>query len=522
MQLKELTKERLKDKKVVVVGLARSGVGAANLLSALGAEVCVTDMKPREALKISIKKLLPSVKIVTGEHPAEIFNTSDLIVVSPGVPLNIPSIAEARKNGIPVIGELELAYQIVTSYKLKVASKKQKTNTSPAFIAITGTNGKSTTTTLVDVMLKKSGFKTILGGNIGNALTEEIYKIVTSRNQKPDSSLVTGHWLPDFIVTEVSSFQLEAIEKFRPFISVILNITPDHLNRYSSMPEYINAKAAVFKNQGSDDYLILNADDPEIKKVESEKLKVKSKKPSIFYFSREKEVNGIYCKDGRLFCKSLPAQRTAPPAFLRKQEGGAVSSPSELIAVDEIKIKGVHNIENAMASSLIALISGCKEEAVRSVLRDFPGLEHRLEFVCEIRGIKFINDSKGTNIGAVAKSLEGLQNVILIMGGRDKDSDFAVLKDLVKQKVKTLVLLGEAKDKIAKALGNAADTVFANDIREAVRLSLSKAYDGDVVLLSPGCASFDMFVDFEDRGRKFKEAVNQIKEHRLQIADKKN
>lgn len=175
-----------------------------------------------------------------------------------------------------------------------------------------------------------------------------------------------------------------------------------------------------------------------------------------------------------------------------------------------------------MASSLIALISGCKEDAVRSVLRDFPGLEHRLEFVCEIRGVKFINDSKGTNIGAVAKSLEGLQNVILIMGGRDKDGDFTVLKDLVRQKVKTLVLLGEAKDKIAKALGNAANTVFANDIREAVRLSLSKAYDGDVVLLSPGCASFDMFVDFEDRGKKFKEAVNQIKEHRLQITDEKN
>jgi len=545
MQLNELTKERLKDKKVVVVGLARSGVGAANLLSCFGAEVCVTDIKPQEALKENIQKLLPAVKIITGEHPAKVFNASDLIVVSPGVPLNIPSIAEARKKGIPVIGELELAYQIVTSYKLQVTSKKQKTNSSliphpsfPLFIAITGTNGKSTTTTLVDMMLKKSGFKTILGGNIGNALTEEIYNIVTScesrvtsRNQKPDSSLVTGHRLPDFIVTEVSSFQLEAIEKFRPFIAAILNVTPDHLNRYSSMQEYINAKAEIFKNQGSGDYLILNANDPAIKKVESEKLKVKSEKPDIFYFSRKKEVNGIYYKDGRLFCRSLPAPRTAPPAFLlasapapvfrqedagasrgsrRKQEEGAVPPHSELISVDEIKIKGVHNIENAMASSLIALISGCKEDAVRSVLRDFPGLEHRLEFVCEIRGVKFINDSKGTNIGAVAKSLEGLQNVILIMGGRDKDGNFTVLKDLVKQKVKTLVLLGEAKDKIAKALGNAADTVFANDIREAVKLSLSRAYDGDVVLLSPGCASFDMFVDFEDRGEKFKEAVKEV------------
>ncbi|MEK7307472.1 MAG: Mur ligase family protein, partial [Nitrospirota bacterium] len=246
MTLAETNRRIFKGKKVLVVGLARSGVGIANLLSCFGAEVCVTDIKPQEALKENVQKLLPQVKIITGEHPAKVFNASDLIVVSPGVPLNIPSIAEAREKGIPVIGELELAYQIVTSYKLQVTSKKQQTNSSliphpssPMFIAITGTNGKSTTTTLVDMMLKKSGFKTILGGNIGNALTEEIYKCVKGqgsgvRNQETNPSLPPFDkggrgGIVDYIVTEVSSFQLEAIEKFRPFIAAILNVTPDHL-----------------------------------------------------------------------------------------------------------------------------------------------------------------------------------------------------------------------------------------------------------------------------------------------------
>jgi UDP-N-acetylmuramoylalanine--D-glutamate ligase len=295
---------------------------------------------------------------------------------------------------------------------------------------------------------------------------------------------------------------------------VILNITPDHLDRYAGMQEYIDVKAEIFKNQGDGDYLILNADDPETMKLYNAKCKMQNAKlrnVNILFFSRKKEVEGIYCKDDRLIFKQLPAPRTAPPAFLRKQEGGAVSSPLELIAVDEIKIKGVHNLENAMAASLAAFISGCTGEAIRSVLRDFSGLEHRLEFVCEIKGVSFINDSKGTNIGAVAKSLESLRKVVLIMGGRDKNGDFASLRNLIKKKVKALILLGEAREKIEKAVGKATDTVLVSGIKEAVELSMSKAYAGDVVLLSPGCASFDMFTGFEDRGEKFKEAVNKIK-----------
>jgi len=505
-------KSEIKDKKVVVVGLARSGVGAANLLSSFGAEVWITDIKSQDSLRDNIKRLLPYIRIRTGEHPEEIFDIADLIVVSPGVPLDIPPLMHARAKGIPIIGELELAYQIVTSYGLRVASKIQSTvhatrntqHTPPAFIAVTGTNGKSTTTTLIDLMLKKAGFKTLMGGNIGNALTEEIYSRFTVHGSR-----FTGI---DFIVAEVSSFQLESIRNFKPFISVILNITPDHLDRYRDMQEYIDAKARIFENQTEDDFLILNADDPIISKLRSEKLKVKSERPNIFYFSRKKKVEGIYFKDGGL-CWSFPSTPGAVLSMLLME--GTALPPSDFITTDEIKIKGIHNLENVMAASLTAFICKCPPEVIRDVLNDFPGLEHRLEFVCEIDGVRFINDSKGTNVGAVAKSLEGLQNIVLIMGGRDKGGDFTGLKDLIKERVKALILLGEAKEKITGAIGEVTETSIVKDIKEAVELSMSKASAGDVVLLSPGCASFDMFADFGDRGRRFKEAVYAIKNSKI-------
>jgi len=517
-------KSEIKDKKVLVVGLARSGVGAANLLSSLGARVSITDIKSREFLVENINRLSPAVEVFTGEHPEGIFNEADLIVISPGVPLNILPLINARAKGIPLIGELELAYQIVTSYELRVTGKIQNIGAAtrnpqlvaPAFIAVTGTNGKSTTTTLVDLMLKKSGFKTLLGGNIGNALTEEIYKTVAScksqvASENKDLSLVTCHLSLDYIVAEVSSFQLETIQDFKPFVSMILNITPDHLNRYKDMEEYIDAKIKISQNQGMNDYLILNADDPIIG-ARCKGQDSRFKKTNILFFSREKEVEGIYYKNDRLILNLKPTPETALSRLLRK---GLVSPPYNLIGVDEIKIKGVHNIENAMAASLAALICGCHLEAIRTVLKDFPGLEHRLEFVSEINGVSFINDSKGTNVGAVIKSLEGMKSVVLIMGGRDKDGDFTVLRDLIKDRVKSLILIGEAREKIAEALKDATDTLFAADMEEAVRLSFSKASAGDIVLLSPGCASFDMFKDFEDRGEKFKEAVKAIQDSKF-------
>ncbi|GBD97391.1 UDP-N-acetylmuramoylalanine--D-glutamate ligase [bacterium BMS3Abin06] len=489
----EKKKNNFKDKKILVVGLARSGIGAANLLSSSGVSVTVTDRKSRSSLEDQIRKLWPSVKVITDGNQEEVFDVSGMIVVSPGVPLDIPPLIRARAKGIPVIGELELAYQVVTG------ETRNSELATPAFIGVTGTNGKSTTTTLVDLMLKKSGLKTLLGGNIGTALTEELLKAVSGQQSAVSEIPVTeGCQLnADYIVAEISSFQLEAIKEFRPGIGAILNITPDHLDRYDSMNDYINAKARIFENQTSEDYLVLNADDPVIMKMANEKLKMRNKElPRIAYFSREKEVEGVYFKGGKIYCNF--------------HNPGLQTLNSELIGVDEIRIKGVHNLENTMAASLVAIISGCSYEAVKKVLRDFPGLEHRLEFAGEVNGVKFINDSKGTNAGAVAKSLEGFENVFLIMGGMDKGSDFSVLRNLIRKKVKLLILLGEAKEKIAQAIGGAAEIRKVRDLKEAINLSISKASAGDVVLLSPGCASFDMFADFEDRGRKFKDAVKGI------------
>ena len=502
-------KMKFRDKNILVVGLARSGRGAANLLSAAGAHVTVTDRRSRDSLKEYIEKLLPEVNIVTDGNPEEIFNEADMILVSPGVPLDIPPLAHAKSKGIPVIGELELAYQSVRSNEFRIMSSKESLDGSltgthyslPAFIGVTGTNGKSTVTTLIDLMLKGAGSKTLLGGNIGNALTEEILKAVSDQRSAISKGLTADSCQlnADYIVAEISSFQLETIKEFRPKVAAILNITPDHLDRYESMQDYINAKVRIFENQTGDDCLVLNADDPLIMELYDAK---KAEMPNVFFFSRKKEVEGVYLKRNAIFI-NLP-------------DGGSKGvlryslTETALIDIDEIKIKGVHNIENAMAASLVALLSGCPDKAVKDVLKSFSGLEHRLEFVEEINGVSFINDSKGTNVGAVAKSLEGLESVVLIMGGQDKGSDFPVLRGLIERKVKLLVLLGEAKEKIASDLRDTVRTVKVSSLTEAVEVSMTNASRGDVVLLSPGCASFDMFADFEDRGRKFKEAVREL------------
>jgi len=474
---------------VTVVGLGRSGIGAANLLSALGAQVTVTDKRREEELMDSLRRLNLSVKLALGGHPGDIFLSADIIVVSPGVPLDVPPLMHARAKGVKMIGELELAYEISTS----------TSTPSPLFLTVTGTNGKSTTTALLDFMMRRGGFRTILGGNIGSALTEEIHKAlgVKSKAQEDVSTYASRLTNIDYIVAEVSSFQLESIEHFRPRGAVLLNITPDHLDRYHSLGEYSDAKARIFENQRGDDFLILNADDPETIRVEREKFVVKSEKPRVFFFSRNKEVEGIYSKNGRI--------------YLNFPGSSLITHHSSLISVDEIKIKGAHNLENAMAASVLALLSGCAVEAVRDSLREFPGLEHRLTFVREVEGVRYFNDSKGTNVGAVIKSLESFtEPIILIAGGRDKAGDFSLLRDLVREKVKALVLIGEAAEKIKKALGDLTETVMAKDLKDAVQISRSMAAGGDIVLLSPACASFDMFMDFEDRGRKFKEMVTGL------------
>ncbi len=438
-------------KKVTVVGLARSGVAAARALHALGAIVTVTDKKPPEQLSERVKALgSPSISVEAGGHPDSVFLNADIVVLSPGVP-KIPQILAARLQGVKVISELELAWLLSQS----------------PYVGITGTNGKSTVTTLVGLMLERARKSVLVAGNIGNALTEDI-----SLLQKQD-----------WIVAELSSFQLEDIDTFRPQIAAILNVTQDHLDRYRTIDEYGEAKARVFMNQRKEDFLILNFDDPIVKSY------ARRSSATVMPFSRLLRfnpgacvLNGSLTVNGRVICR-----------------------------VDDIRIKGVHNLENALAAAAISLCAGADRDSIAAVLREFPGLEHRLEFVREKDGVLYINDSKGTNVGAVVKSVEGFsQPVILIAGGLDKGSDFSPLHDLFKKQVKLLILIGKAADKMAKALGTATETVFARTLQDAVKIASTHATRGDVVLLSPACASFDMFKDFEDRGRQFKEAVKTL------------
>ena len=439
-----------KGKKVTVVGLARSGAAAARALHALGASVTVTDKKPIEQLTAQLTSLGNGITVAAGGHPDRIFIGTDLIVLSPGVPGIVPVI-EARRRGVKVISEPELAWLLSDT----------------PYIGITGTNGKSTVTTLVGLMLAKAKKNVLVAGNIGTALTGDI-------------SHLSGK---DWIVAELSSFQLEDIETFRPRIAAILNVTQDHLDRYRDIEEYGETKARIFMNQQKDDFLVLNFDDPIVKSY------ARRTAATVIPFSRQLRFNpGACVLDGHLMFNGR-----------------------RIIAVDALKISGVHNLENALAAAALSLLAGADVRSVAAVLREFPGLEHRLEFVREKDSVSYINDSKGTNVGAVLKSVEGFTRpVILIAGGLDKGSDFGPLTDLFRHKVKLLVLIGKAADKMAKALGASTETVFAQTLQEAVRISSVRARQGDVVLLSPACASFDMFKDFEDRGRQFKEAVMSL------------
>ncbi len=487
-----------KDKRVTVVGLARSGVGAANMLSRLGADVTVTDIKGKEELRDFTSRLNSSVKLVLGAHPEHIFATADLLVISPGVPLNIPPIVNAHSKGVPVIGELELAYQILRGFEKRSNEQTREIKKQVDFLAVTGTNGKSTTTALLALIMRKGHFNTIVGGNIGNALTDEIYKRIEMPENRRNGTVDISNINVDNVVTEASSFQLESIRDFRPHVATILNITPDHLDRYHSVEEYISAKKRISENQKEGDALVLNRDDSATMQLYDTKYRrPNNHAPSIYFFSRREVVEGVYCKGGTVY-HNFPDQHRDP-------------YPEPLIHVNEIKIRGIHNLENAMAASAMALLANCPIEAVRESLMEFPGLEHRLEFVREVRGVQYFDDSKGTNIGAVAKSLESFQEpIILIAGGRDKAGDFTFLRPFVKKSVKALVLIGEAREKIRDALGDLTRTITASDLREAVNVAQRLAILGDIVLLSPACASFDMFIDFEDRGRQFKAIVMEL------------
>ncbi|MFC1637593.1 UDP-N-acetylmuramoyl-L-alanine--D-glutamate ligase [Candidatus Margulisiibacteriota bacterium] len=428
-----------KGKNITVFGLARSGIAAARKLVSLGAKVFVSEIKPEPEIDHELIKELEELKIdiETGGHGPRTIETAELIVVSPGIHLDIPVLERAKQKGIPIISEVELAYQLL----------------SKPIIAVTGTNGKTTTATLIGELLKAGGKKVAVAGNIGAPLVEV-----------NDSDL-------DYIVAEISSYQLESIAEFKPRISVILNIQPDHLERHGSMAGYIAQKARVFMNQGRDDHVIYNMDDQAVVKM------VKKAKAKLEGFSKDKtDILSL--------------------------------SPSE------IKIPGRHNLENCLAAAQAAYLCGVPQPVVADVLRNFPGVEHRIEFVASINGVEFYNDSKATNPDATLVALETFEGrgVVLILGGRDKGTTLDALCEKIKAGVKEVVLVGEAASRFKQALQKTGYQKIreAGSLAEAARLALGSAAKGDVALLSPACASFDMFGDFEERGRVFKQAVKEL------------
>jgi UDP-N-acetylmuramoylalanine--D-glutamate ligase len=445
----------LSGKKVLVVGLAKTGLATAKFLKAKGAMVSTTEVRSREEMKGAVQELEGmDITLEWGGHCRETFLKQDLIVVSPGVDLAVELIQEAMKKGVRVISEIELAYRFIDV----------------PLIAVTGTNGKTTTTLLIGEMLKEDGKRVGVGGNVG----EPLILFADGRNQ----------W--EVLVAEISSFQLEAIEAFRPRFTVLLNITEDHLDRYTRYNDYIDAKARIFVNMTSQDVAILNRDDPIVMTL------AENVSASKIFFSLKERLNEGAFSNGKSITLRL-------------------ASGEEDYSLASTPLKGVHNVENMMAAITAARLSGCSKKAIETVLNRFKGLEHRVEFVREIDGVRYYNDSKGTNVGAVVKSLQGFSEpLILIAGGKDKNGDLRSLKELIQHRVKRLILIGEAKERMARELGGLTDTVSATTLEEAVLLAHQSAKRGEVVLLSPACSSFDMFKDYKERGRVFKEAVRRI------------
>ena len=448
----------LKNKRVTVVGLGNSGVNAAILLNSLGAFVKATDESDSSSARETSAKLKEKgIKVETGRHTQGFVKGSDLVVVSPGVEDSSLPVKWAKESGIPVIGEMELGFNFC---KGKI-------------IAITGTNGKSTVTTLIGKILKDGGKTVVVCGNIGNSLCGEIARI------KKDT----------YVVLEVSSFQLEKIKHFKPHIALILNITDDHMDRYEKFSDYFKEKLKVFENQDKDDVLILNGDAGNLKE-----LKDKARARVLFY-SRLNRTGASYIKDGHIFCAANGVEK-------------------EICPVSDIRLKGVHNVENVLASVLVGDLAGVSQASMRDTIEEFKGLHHRFETVATIDGVEYIDDSKGTTVDSTRRALESCRRpVILIAGGKDKHSDYSAARDIVKRKVKTLVLIGEASGAIKKGMRDVVNVREAKDMFEAVAIAHSMAKDDYIVLLSPMCSSFDMFKDYKERGEIFKKAVYGVKDY---------
>lgn len=445
----------LKGKRVLVVGLARTGVAVSLFAAIEGAVVTATDEKPESTLAETPAKLRTAgVALELNGHRPETFLSQDLIVVSPGVPSNLPALEAARAAKIPVWSEIELAWRLLKG----------------KLIAITGSNGKTTTTALLGHIFKTAGAPTLVGGNIGIPLISLV-------DYSTDASVT---------VAEVSSFQLERIVAFRPDIGVLLNLSPDHLDRHESFADYIAAKMRLFENQRSGDLAVLNADDPEVSRRTPQHQRV-------FWFSRQKRlVAGAFLRDDKVVFR-------------------IDGSETVLARRDEIPLLGDHNLENVLAACATAYVAGVAPAAIAVGVRTFTGVEHRLEFVAEAGSVRFYNDSKATNVDAALKAVESFRGpLIVILGGTDKGSPYTPLREPLRQRARLAILIGAAAEKIAADLGDAVPLMHAGTLDNAVQMAIERARPGDTVLLAPACSSFDQFDNYEHRGRVFKELVAML------------
>ena len=443
-------------KNVLVVGLARSGVAAAHWLSDHGAVVTGTDLRGPGAFPKAVAELLTrKVGLELGLHRESTFLRQDIIVISPGVPADLPVLNLARQKGIPVVPEIELAAWFLKG----------------ELAGITGTNGKTTTTTLLGKILEASGFSTFVGGNIGVPLLAAV---------DLDPS-------PPFVVSELSSFQLETISAFRPHVATLLNLSPNHLDRHPSFEAYVAAKARIFSNQTEDDYAILNADDENVMKLVPS---IRSQK--VFFSLRKELASGVFVSRGTVMYR------------VQNLEVG-------LLRTSDVRLRGDFNLENVLAAAAAACVLGVDFASIRRAVREFNGVEHRLEFVREIRGVDFYNDSKATSVDAASKALSTFESgVHLILGGKDKGAPYAPLRSLIKDRVREVLVIGAARNQIASDLAGVVDIVESGDLETAVRTAFERARPGDVVLLAPACSSFDQFENFEHRGMVFKALVERL------------
>jgi len=445
----------LRGKRVLVVGLARTGVATALFCAARGANVTATDARTENEIGEAIAPVRTAgVSLELGSHRENAFLEQDLIVPSPGVPADAPLLQAARAKGVAIWSEVELAGRFLEG----------------RLIGITGSNGKTTTTSLIEHILKGAGFSTILAGNIGTPLISRV-------EQTTDDTIA---------VAELSSFQLELIETFRPNISVFLNLTPDHLDRHHTFEEYGRAKARIFENQTEADSAVLNMDDPAT-------TSLAPAKPQVYWFSRRpRAVQGAFVRENGII-------------FRHDGEEEAV------LSLQEIPLPGAHNVENVLAAVAATRLAGAEPAAIAKGVRSFAGVEHRLEFVAEVGGVRYYNDSKATNVDATLKALDSFPgSILIVLGGKDKGSDYTVLQRPLREKAILALLIGAAAEKIEKQITGSVAIERAGTIERAVEIASHAARPGDVVLLAPACASFDQFQNFEHRGRVFKELVHQL------------